>query len=102
MINWKMIYKIMGFLLFIEAGFLSLCIIFSAFYEEPDLQAFITSTLITIGFGIPLSYAGKNAERRLSRKDGYIVVTLAWILFFASIRRDTDPLQALRGRGWIL
>ena len=81
MINWKMIYKIMGFLLFIEAGFLSLCIIFSAFYEEPDLQAFITSTLITIGFGIPLSYAGKNAERRLSRKDGYIVVTLAWILF---------------------
>ena len=81
MINWKMIYKIMGFLLFIEAGFLSLCIVMSAFYEEPDLKAFITSTLITIGFGIPLSYAGKKAERRLSRKDGYIVVTFAWILF---------------------
>ena len=76
MINWKMIYKIMGFLLFIEAGFLSLCIVLSAFYKEPDLQAFITSTLITIGLGIPLSYAGKRAERRLSRKDGYIVVTL--------------------------
>ena len=66
MINWKMIYKIMGFLLFIEAGFLSLCIALSALYDEPDLPAFIISTLITIAVGVPLSYAGKHAERKLS------------------------------------
>lgn len=71
----------MGFLLFIEAGFLSLCIALSAFYKESDLPAFIISTLATILVGIPLSYAGKNAERKLSRKDGYIVVTFAWIVF---------------------
>ena len=81
MINWKMISKIMGFLLFIEAGFLSLCIALSVFYEEPDLPAFILSTLLTIAVGIPLSYAGKDAERKLSRKDGYVVVTFAWIIF---------------------
>lgn len=81
MINWKMIYKIMGFLLFIEAGFLSLCTALSIFYKEPDMAAFILSTLLTIGFGIPLSYAGKDAERKLSRKDGYVVVTFAWIIF---------------------
>jgi trk system potassium uptake protein TrkH len=71
----------MGFLLFIEAGFLSLCIALSALYDEPDLPAFIISTLITIAVGVPLSYAGKHAERKLSRKDGYIVVTFAWVLF---------------------
>ena len=81
MINWKMISKIMGFLLFIEAGFLSLCTALSIFYKEPDIAAFILSTLLTIAVGIPLSYAGKNAERKLSRKDGYIVVTFAWIVF---------------------
>lgn len=81
MINWKMIYKIMGFLLFIEAGFLSLCTILSAFYREPDLPAFILSTLLTALVGIPLVYIGKGAERKLSRRDGYIVVTLAWIIF---------------------
>ena len=80
MINWKMIYKIMGFLLFIEAGFLSLCTTLSALYGEPDLLAFIVSTAITILVGIPLSYAGKQAERKLSRKDGYVVVTFAWVL----------------------
>lgn len=81
MINGKMIYKILGFLLFIEAGFLSLCALLSAFYEEPDLPAFILSTLATILVGIPLVYAGKGAERKLSRRDGYVVVTLAWIVF---------------------
>ena len=60
MLNWKMIYNIMGFLLFIEAGFLSLCITLAAFYKEPDLPAFIISTLITIAVGIPLSYAGNT------------------------------------------
>ena len=81
MINWKMISKIMGFLLFIEAGFLSLCTALSIFYKEPDITAFILSTLLTIAVGIPLSYAGKDAERKLSRKDGYVVVTFAWIIF---------------------
>ena len=81
MINWKMISKIMGFLLFIEAGFLSLCIALSIFYKESDIAAFILSTLLTIAVGIPLSYAGKDAERKLSRKDGYVVVTFAWIIF---------------------
>jgi trk system potassium uptake protein TrkH len=76
-----MISKIMGFLLFIEAGFLSLCIGISAFYKEADLSSFIISTFITIFVGVPLSYAGKRAERKLSRKDGYIVVTFAWIIF---------------------
>lgn len=81
MINWKMIAKIMGFLLFIEAGFLTLCTVLSAFYQEPDLPAFIISTLITAVIGIPLTYIGKKAERKLSRRDGYVVVTFAWIIF---------------------
>lgn len=81
MINWKMIAKIMGFLLFIEAGFLTLCTVLSAFYQEPDLPAFIISTLITAVIGIPLTYIGKKAKRKLSRRDGYVVVTFAWIIF---------------------
>ena len=81
MINWKMICKVMGFLLFIEAGFEVICAILSAFYQEPDLPAFIISIIITFFAGIPLYYIGKHAERKLSRKDGYIVVTFAWIFF---------------------
>lgn len=79
MINWKMICRIMGVLLFIEAGFMTLCTLLSLYYKETVLFAFIFSTLITVGAGIPLVYAGREAERKLNRRDGYIIVTLAWI-----------------------
>ena len=74
-----MICRIMGILLFIEAGFMSLCTLLSLYYKEPDLSAFIYSTLITMGAGIPFIYAGKGAGRKLNRRDGYIIVTFAWI-----------------------
>ncbi|MBQ8874757.1 MAG: TrkH family potassium uptake protein [Bacteroides sp.] len=80
MINVKMIYRILGCLLFIEATFMVLCTLMSVYYQEDDLSAFIFSTLITTGAGIPLVYAGKGAERKLSRRDGYIIVTFAWII----------------------
>ena len=78
--NVKIIYRILGCLLFIEATFMVLCTLMSVYYQEDDLSAFIFSTLITTGAGIPLVYAGKGAERKLSRRDGYIIVTFAWII----------------------
>ena len=75
-----MIYRILGCLLFIEATFMVLCTLMSVYYQEDDLSAFIFSTLITTGAGIPFVYAGKGAERKLSRRDGYIIVTFAWII----------------------
>lgn len=55
-----MIYRILGCLLFIEATFMVLCTLMSVYYQEDDLSAFIFSTLITTGAGIPLVYAGKE------------------------------------------
>ena len=71
----------MGFLLFIEAGFMTLCTLLSVYYGEEDLTAFILSTLITAGAGVPFVYFSRGAERKLNRRDGYIIVTFAWIAF---------------------
>ena len=81
MINSKMICKIMGSLFFIEAGFLILCALLAIYYKEADLTAFLSSAAITAGAGIVFSLFGKNAERKISRRDGYVVVSLAWIFF---------------------
>ncbi|WP_455671843.1 TrkH family potassium uptake protein [Phocaeicola sp.] len=81
MINSKMICKIMGSLFFIEAGFLILCALLAIYYKETDLSAFLTSAAITAGAGVISSLIGKNAERKISRRDGYVVVSLAWIFF---------------------
>ena len=81
MINSKMICKIMGSLFFIEAGFLILCALLAIYYKETDLTAFLSSAAITAGAGIVFSIFGKNSERKISRRDGYVVVSLAWIFF---------------------
>ena len=87
MINTKMIARIMGSLFFIEAGFLILCSFLAVYYNESDLSAFLTSTAITVGAGIIASLTGKNAEKKISRRDGYVIVTFAWGFFirYASI-----------------
>ena len=81
MINTKMIARIMGSLFFIEAGFLILCSFLAVYYNESDLSAFLTSTAITVGAGIIASLTGKNAEKKISRRDGYVIVTFAWVFF---------------------
>lgn len=76
-----MIARIMGSLFFIEAGFLILCSFLAVYYNESDLSAFLTSTAITVGAGIIASLTGKNAEKKISRRDGYVIVTFAWVFF---------------------
>lgn len=81
MINSKMISKIMGSLFFIEAGFLLLCSLLAVYYDESDLTAFLTAAGITAGAGVVATLLGQNAEKKLSRRDGYVIVSVAWICF---------------------
>ena len=81
MINWKIISKIIGSLLFIEAFFMSWCFGMSAVFHEDDSMAFALSTLFTFGSAFVFLFFGRHSENSLSRKDAYVVVSSAWIVF---------------------
>lgn len=87
MINTKLIYKILGSLLFLEQGFMLWCLIMAVAYGEDDQLPFLSAMIITLGAGIGLKYLGRDAENTMSRHDAYLVVTLAWLVFsiFGSI-----------------
>jgi trk system potassium uptake protein TrkH len=76
-----MIYRIMGFLLLIEAAMLALCGGVSLFYHEDDLTAFMLSGGACLLAGALMFLMGKGAQRTLGRRDGYVVVTVAWVVF---------------------
>ena len=61
MLNLKLIYKIIGSLLFLEAAFLLICLGISIFYKEDDILAFLLSFIVMIAGGIIFRYAGRNA-----------------------------------------
>ncbi len=81
MINKRMILRIIGFLLLIEAALLLCCAGVSVIYGEDDLLSFLQSAGVTTLSGFVLLGAGKGAEKRLGRRDGYLVVTIAWVVF---------------------
>lgn len=83
MINLKLIYKIIGQLLFIEASLLFYCLVMAFCYQEDDTMAFLYSLLITIASGLLLKGLGKGADNSLSRRDAYLVVTATWVIFSA-------------------
>ena len=80
MINWRLIAKVLGFLLFIEAGLLMLCQAVSWIYGE-GVEAFSLSILAALLLGTTGVIIGRNAGKKMGRKDGYIVVSLVWVLF---------------------
>ena len=81
MVNFKLISKIIGSLLFIEAFFMSWCVVMALTFEEDDTMAFLLSSLITFGGGCLFLYLGRQAENTLSRRDAYVVVTATWLVF---------------------
>lgn len=81
MINRKLIYKILGQLLFIEAFLLFVSLLVAFYYQQDDIFAFIVATLTTIGGGLVLKWRGHGADNSMSRRDAYLVVTLSWIVF---------------------
>lgn len=81
MINFKIIYKILGSLLFLEAIMMLACLGVALYYGEEDTFAFLVSVLVTVLSGIILGYKGRNADNIMSRRDSYLIVTLTWTVF---------------------
>ena len=76
-----MIFRIMGFLMLIETLMLLCCAGIAVIYKENDLQAFLLSAGLTTSASLLFLIIGKGAEKHLSRRDGYVIVSAAWIAF---------------------
>ena len=81
MVNYRLIYKIIGSLLFLLGSLLLICAGISFFYKEDDLVAFLISAIFTICCGFVMKYFGSTANNNLSRRDSYLLVTSTWLIF---------------------
>lgn len=84
MIHFKSIFKILGILLLIEGGVMLLCALIPLLLGEHDLFGFLASALIAACAGMlcmSFNRGHRSRENILSRRDGYVVVTLSWLLF---------------------
>lgn len=76
-----MIFRIIGFLLLIETALFLCCGCVSLMYGESDLQSFLLSSALATGMGGVLLAIGRGAPKHLGRRDGYVIVSFAWLAF---------------------
>ncbi|MGL5894449.1 MAG: TrkH family potassium uptake protein, partial [Bacteroidales bacterium] len=80
-INLKLTSYVLGLLLLVEAGFLSLSTLVSFLYKEEDLHSFLFSVGVSIVLGSILIFAGRGYSQDIGKREGFLIVTLTWILY---------------------
>lgn len=81
MLNLKLISKIFGSLLYLEATLLGLCLLIAIYFNGTDIASFGLTAIITAICGLVFRQLGRNADNNMSRRDAYFVVTMAWVMF---------------------
>ena len=84
MLNYKVL-NIIGLILSMLGLSMIPSILWSYYYNDSDMQSLFYSSIITITFGLILYFItyiyikNKSTNKELSLKDGFTVVSLAWI-----------------------
>ena len=78
----KLIFSIIGLLLFFEAGFMALTTFIAFCYGEPDFKAFCYAIAITLISAVLLYFPFRKSEKKqLKKREGYFIVCTIWVVF---------------------
>ena len=79
--NWRMVLRMLGILLLVEAFFMLTATIVSYIYKEDDFRALLESSLITAIMGGAWMLLGDKSDKQIDSRAGYILVSFVWIVF---------------------
>ena len=77
--NFRMIFKTLGFLLIVEAACMLPSVFVSLIYRQDDFSAFIITIVILLAFGVAL-YSIKPRNLNIYSRDGFAIVSIGWIM----------------------
>ena len=85
--NIRIIFRFLGFLLFIESMFMLLTAGVAIIYQESESFIFFKSAAITLICSIILILLGWKASTLVGKHESFVIVTMVWIMFslFGSI-----------------
>ena len=78
--SYRMIFSLLGWVLLLIAGCLLLPLIVALIYGEGDFLALLYTIAISAGLGLALSLLRPKHSRKMYARDGFVMVSLSWIL----------------------
>lgn len=78
--NFKIIFRIIGFLLMLTGIFMMLGIPFSIYYKSDDISVLLQSGIFTSTVGLIIWFFTRDPKNKeLGKREGYLIVTLGWL-----------------------
>ena len=78
--NYRLVFRVTGLILLIEAALLLLPCGIALIYRENDVFCFLQPLIISIAAGLPLSRIPVKQKAMFAR-EGFVIVALSWVLF---------------------
>lgn len=79
--NYKMIAQIIGRMMLVEAALLLMPMAVALIYGEACYMSFICAIGVAVLIGLPLELAMRPKNKLIYAKEGFIVVSVTWLLF---------------------
>ncbi len=79
--NWRLVFKTWGVLTTIEAIVMLIPTFAAWWYHEADMGAWVVSSAITWLSSWWMLLAGRNAEKRVGEREGYVIVATIWLVY---------------------
>ena len=83
-LNIKIIFQMMGFLLIFNGFFMFISGVISLNYNDGASRGIFLAGILTIITGVVFRFVTKGFKKEIKKREGYIVVTLGWILMSLS------------------
>jgi len=80
-INYGIVFRVIGWLLMIEAGFMLFPLAAAFYFGEADVWTFGITAVVTALSGIALTFGIRSKRRDMGKHEGFLLTTLVWIIF---------------------
>ncbi|WP_299113354.1 TrkH family potassium uptake protein [uncultured Winogradskyella sp.] len=83
-LNYKIIFHFLGLLLLFNGGFILIATLISLIYKDGVTLELLLSGFTVLLVGVFVMYNTRNHRKEMNKREGYIVVTLGWIVMSLS------------------
>jgi trk system potassium uptake protein len=80
MINYRIIFQIIGFLTGLTGLLMLSSVSFSLYYYSDDLYPLLYCSIGSMLLGFMLWYFNRKNNQEIKIREGYLIVTLGWIV----------------------
>lgn len=79
-VNWKMLVRVIGWLLLIEGAFMSFPLITTLLYGEPYMP-FVVAMALTLSCGFMAAVCVRPKRFDMGKREGFLLTAMVWVVF---------------------